>query len=244
MEVNTPDFWIAHMAALECSKALASNGISLRVTVDAAEVATSVASIGKDYLTPWLDPSLNDFTEGNFFWLIAEKKEVPVIVGGGRLDRYGNDGAGTIRRLFERSHGPESIAYVSDAVSVGLRGTVCYLGDLHSKAGVGLSRANRRFYLGVAHYIASVHFRADATYSFMRTSDVMRGSADINGFDQRISEPYGWVEPPSKRSNDEVLVYRRAENNAMYFNALRRELAAYEEGSVVDPAQSGLRAQA
>ena len=216
------------MASLECSRALEANGISLHVTVDSNQISESIEEIGKGYLTPWLNPALNDFGSDNFFWLIAEKEGAPVIVGGGRLDPYGYDGAAVVRRMFKRLYGSGSIAEVSDEISASLRGSVCYLGDLHSKAGVGLSRANRRFYLGVAHYISAVHFNADATFSFMRSVDVLRGSADINGFDQRIMRPYQWHEVPENRSNEEVLVYRMSERNRQYFQSLRRELEGYE----------------
>ncbi|MFV1573723.1 hypothetical protein VXL47_12285 [Phaeobacter sp. JH20_30] len=218
------DYWSALTAASESRRSLASKGISLRVTVNDAEVHETVEKIGKSYLTPWLDPVKNDFTPDNYFWLIASREEAPVIVGGGRLDVVGNDAAGHLHRAFSRGYGPDAVAAVNPEVSARLRGRLCYLGDLFSRSGAGLSQTHRRSFLVVANYIASQHFKADCTYSFMRMHDVKRGSADINGLDKRVYHPLHWGVIPQARDESEIIVYREARDDQSYFDIFTQEL--------------------
>lgn len=217
------DYWAAHLAACECQRALSEKGLSLRVTVDADEVFGSVEEIGKPYLTPWLDPKKNDFTASNFFWLIASREGEPIIVGGGRLDLVGDNAGGHMSRAFARGYGAGAVLGVNPEISTRLGGRLCYLGDLFSKAGAGLSRVHRRNYLVVANYIASQHFKADCTYSFMRVADVLRGSADLNGFDRRLYNPVQWGEVPEGRHESEIIVYRNAGGDRAYFESLMQE---------------------
>lgn len=225
-------YWAAHQAAFECQRALCEKGISLSVTVDIDEIRESVERIGKPYLTPWLDPKLNDFTPANYFWLIASRNENPVIVGGGRLDDVGQNAGGHMSRAFARGYGPDAVLSVNAELSRHLAGRLCYLGDLFSKSGAGLSRVHRRNYLGVANYIASQHFKADHTYSFMRATDVLRGSADLNGLDRRLYDPVRWGAVPDGRDESEIIVYRKAKDDPSYFDRLKRELVPRELESI------------
>lgn len=222
------NYWAAHLAASESQRTLSDKGFTLRVTVDADEVCDSVEKIGKPYLTPWLDPKKNDFTADNFFWLIAFREGLPVIVGGGRLDVVGDNASGHMSRAFTRGYGVGAVLEVSPEISAKLGGRLCYLGDLFSKAGAGLSRTHRRNYLVIANYIASQHFKADFTYSFMRKADVMRGSADLNGLDRRLYNAVQWGEPPEGRHESEIIVYRESRDDREYFAGAMQELAPRE----------------
>lgn len=225
-------YWTALDAASACISALDKNGLSIWPTTDPAEIMDAIESVGKPYLTPWLDPLKNDFSANNYFWLIAAKKGQPAIVGGGRLDIVSSDSSQFVHRMFERAYGNEAISSVSSEISNKLDGRICYLGDLYSKSGLGLARSNRRYFLGVANYIASSHLRADYTYSFMRPVDVRRGSADTNGLDRRIYEPFTWETVPKGRAKDEVLVYRKTSSDISYFDEIKRELASREAISI------------
>ncbi|MFV1591178.1 hypothetical protein VWY73_01260 [Phaeobacter sp. JH20_12] len=198
--------------------------------MDEAEIHDSIAQIGKPYLTPWLDPKKNDFTPNNYFWLIASRAGVPLIVGGGRLDVVGSDAAGHLVRAFSRGYGPDAVSAVTPEVSARLTGRVCYLGDLFSRSGAGLSQIHRRYFLVVANYIGSQHFKADCTYSFMRMQDVKRGSADLNGLDKRVYHPLRWGVIPQARDESEIIVYREARDDRHYFEIITRELAPRESG--------------
>ncbi|MBU3035955.1 hypothetical protein [Tritonibacter mobilis] len=221
-------YWAASQAAVRCQNALNEQGISIAVTIDPKEVAESVAAIGKPYLTPVLDPERNDFNEANFFWLIASRDEVPVIVGGGRLDELACNVGTHMAQGLNRAYGSGTVSSINPEVDAQLSGRVCYLGDLFSKSGKGLARSSRKCFLGIANFISAVHFRADCTYSFMRVSDVMRGSADVNGFDRRIYDPLTWGVVPDARNATELIVYRNSTSDLDYFNHITRELEQRE----------------
>jgi hypothetical protein len=244
MEVVGSDFWNAHCVAAACTKALGSNGIQIDLVTDPDEIAASLSGMRNAFISPWLDPACNDFTSDNYFWLVGSRDGEPLLVGGGRLDVVGNLGRAFIRNKFNLAYGPGTVCDVRLRVARELRGRVCYLGDLQSKAGSGLSRLNRQYYLGVANFISATHFRADSTYSFMRVLDVERGSADINGFDQRISKPVVWGNIPSSRSMEELIVFRDSINNTIYFQNLKRVLELRELKLSDDPQHPQLKAQA
>lgn len=235
MSRSHPNHWLAHRAAADCETALSERGISICVTVNKLEVLESVSGIGKDYLTPWLDPRLNDFTEENFFWLIASRGDEPVIVGGGRCDYAGHRSDELLLRMFQRGYGAPSVRKVESEVARKMTGRLCYLGDLKSKPKSGLSQLHRRLFVAIANYISASHFRADCTYSFMRSLDVRRGSADTNGFDSRIYKPVQWGDLPDSRCLTEAIVYRNASGNSSYFKSIRQELASHGQGSIADP---------
>lgn len=219
----SPTYWSAHSASIHCLAALAEKGLTVRPTTDSQEIRETVKGVGKSYLTPMLDPALNDFTEDCFFWLVAYLEDKPAIVGGGRLDVIPSRGDSFLKSQLVRGYGENSISSIRPDVSKVLQGRVCYLGDLYSRAGLGLSQNNRKMFLGVANYIASVHFRADLTYSLMRQRDIYRGSADVNGFDGRLKDPVEWGDAPEGRGDREVLVFRRKASDRDYFESLKQE---------------------
>jgi len=227
-------YWAAHLAAAECQTALAKQGLKVAVTVDPGKIRDSVDKVGKPYLTPILDPAQNDFSESNYFWMIASREGEPVIVGGGRLDHMAQGASAHIARGLNRAYGAGTIIDVSSDVSKHLQGRVCYLGDLYSKSVKGLSRNNVRHFLGVANFIAATQFQADYTYSFMRRADVMRGSADVNGFDRRIYKPVQWGSVPTARCDSEIIAYRSATSDEQYFDGIMQELAPRATISTAD----------
>lgn len=224
-------FWHAYETSRLCLSRLGEMGLTIEVTVDPGRVLWSVEGSGKPYLTPWLDPYLNDFNERNFFWLIAKKSDEPVIVGGGRLDSLSMDGDWAIHRMFQRGYGQQAVVAVNPEVRAIIDGRACYLGDLYSRTATGMARKATRYYLGLANFLAAHQLDADVVYSFMRESDVRRGSADTNGLDARIYNPVQWGDVPDARDTSEIIVYRDIANNSAYFDGLKRELA--NSGSVL-----------
>ncbi|GAA4218540.1 hypothetical protein GCM10022290_09290 [Sagittula marina] len=219
---------LAFAAANQCTTYLAQRGLEVSLSQDPLEVAASVAAVGKPYLTPWLDPLSNDFGERNFFWVIGRSKDGVEMVGGGRIDDLGERPSGLIKRLFDRTYGVGTVTGVSERCDDALQGRVCYLGDLYSRSTRGLGRERVRAFVGVAHAFAAMSFSVDATYSFMRNADILRGSADVNGFTRRVLDPVTWGQMPEARSETEQIVYRHRSDDAVYFNGLIRELGRSE----------------
>lgn len=230
-----PTYWIALRAMNESLRKLAEVGVEVEVTSDADMIARSVHEVRKDYISPLLDPQKNDFTDQNYFWIIAKKEGVPVAVGGGRLDCVADQLDQQLLSAFKRGYGENTLLSVSNSVIRELKGRVCYLGDLYIPNGRGLMKSVRPHFLVIANYISSQHFHADVTYSFMRQSDVFRGGADINGFTCRIQTPVVWGKLPSSRCNSELIVYRPKFEDCSYFRSFMPELERREAISTVNP---------
>lgn len=223
---------------------LEKKGLALELVPDLDRVSELVKQSGKTYLTPVLDPLQNDFVSQNCFWLVAKRDDVPVLLGGARIDDLGAESPEFILRQFERGYGKGVVSKVDERVRSQVKGRAAYFGDLFSSAASGLGRKNVRFFVAVANYLAVAHYRADCVYSFMRGVDVLRGSADTNGFTQRNLDPLTWARKPVGRGDGEQLVYRDASENAAYFEAVRRELACTQSGSALHLSGSLLSTQA
>lgn len=220
--------WKAFVAASMCRARLEASGLSLDVTADPEQISQSIAESGKTYTTPWLDPKFNDFGDDNFFWLIGRKGGTAKIVGGGRVDVFHGDAASRINRMFNRGYGPGTTRGANPACSQALNGRVAYLGDLHSSSARGLARTTVSDFLGVAHFICASQFHADVVYSFFSRKDARRGSADVNGFTDKIIDPLMWGDVPAELDASGVLAYRPREKNAAYFGEIIRELGHTE----------------
>lgn len=232
------DRWQAFRAAQLSTLALADAGIIVDVVDDSATVPSLLDEIGKDYITPVLDPRNNDFSTENSFWMTARKGGKLVILGGARVDDVGRSAADFIRNMMNRGYSSDCILHVAREVDLALHGRVAYFGDLKSIAGVGLGRKNVRWFTCVAHYVAACHFRADVVYSFMRGADVLLGSADRNGFDNRLRQPLIWGNKPDGRGEAEQLVYRLRSENDAYFQTIIQELAYSKSGQTLVPPHS------
>lgn len=227
--------WDAFETACMCRSKLRAAGLTLSVVQGAAAVHRVVGEIEKPYLTPWLDPARNDFTPKNHFWLVASSARGPEIVGGARLDDMGDAADAAVLSMFQRGYGAGSVLSVSGDVARMLRGRAVYFGDLHSRSSRGMGRRNVRWFLGVANYLSLALFRHDVVYSFIRQADILRGSADVNGFAARIANPVEWGEVPAHRDLSEVIALRRRCGDAAYFEAIKQELGGSRSEQAADP---------
>lgn len=220
--------WEAFEAASSSRFRLKERDLSVRVATQTDDVMKSIAQVGKTYISPWLDPRLNDFGPRNFFWLIAFDADGAKIVGGGRRDEYEDDAAPRIAAMFNRGFGEGTVIAANPQCNHALSGVVAYLGDLHSVGTTSLGRNAVREFLVIANYLCTCQFNADVTYSFFSGKDVRRGSADVNGFTDRIVDPLHWGNTPDQLSSDGVLAYRPRNKNAAYFLGARQELDGNE----------------
>ncbi|MEP5728107.1 MAG: hypothetical protein ABJL67_01910 [Sulfitobacter sp.] len=232
-------YWRAFEAAKSCYDQLQASGIEVRVETNFSKVPDLVAEIGKSYLTPHLDPQRNDFTKQNCFWLSGRRGGNLVLLGGARIDDVGRDGADFLMSMINRGYGAGTIAGVSSKVDGILKGRCAYFGDLISKSAIGLGRKNVPLFSGIAHYLAASEFRADCTYSLMRSADVNLGSADRNGFTGRLLKPLDWGQKPQGRGEDELLVFRMRDDNDDYFSSFRRESVCKQ----LEPLEASMPAQ-
>lgn len=189
--------WELSRIAHECENRL---GLKIRQEFDQEKVAHILKDMGKEFLSPILDPSKNDFTPANSFWLIAEDDGKPVIAGGVRFDdlrdvdvrKYWDR---MLFRLFGQRPSPEVLDFPTNVLSE----RIAYFGDLWAVKGIGLSkigRANLRLFTGVGHYLTQLEFEPDVTYCFVQDRDVQRGTPAVYGFLELWPFLYSWDKDP------------------------------------------------
>ncbi len=220
--------WQAFQAAILCQSVLSDAGLAVNMVQDPDEIASAVKDAGKSYLTPWLDPAVNDFTEGNHFWLVAADANGVAMVGGARIDDFGMQPGRAMQSMFRRGYGDGAVLKVSSECDRELRGRVAYFGDLHSRSTSSLGRTRVRCFCGLANFIAVSMFKCETVYSFIRRKDISRGSADVNGFNRKISQPLEWGWLPEARSKSECIAFRKSDSHDEYFNDLILELGSSE----------------
>lgn len=183
---------------------LRGEGYEISVTHDLQRVLGIVASLGKPYLTPLLDPQKNDFTSSNCMWLIVERSGRPVALGGVRLDEIGDDDAEEfLNRTYSR-HYPGGLSRIAEPLKEILKGRVCYVGDLF----VDPKERGRLFLLEAGmkacQLIISLRWDPDVTYAFLHSRDTMRGAVNRYGFQTAIPFSKIFARPTGPRRNDEV----------------------------------------
>ena len=196
--------WDYCRIAVECE---ALTDWKVRQVFDLDEVEYILKGTDKAYLSPLLDPKLNDFTPSNCFWLVAENEEGPVIAGGVRLDIL--DGTSVDRfwgQILRRAFGEAPTNPGSPFPDDVLAGRVAYFGDLISCGATSLSRAyrdNLRYFTFIGHFLTRQHFNADVTYCFVQDKDYLRGTPGVYGFLDHEPFMYKWKRNPYPQGSPE-----------------------------------------
>lgn len=185
-------------------KKLRNAGYDLRETSDFDEVEAIIERLGKPYLTPHLDPSKNDFTPANCFWIVVERLGCPVALGGVRLDDMGHDASEQILRRMYSRHYPGGLVYISPSVVAALRGKVCYVGDLYLSPDVRGQRELLSSSMTICHLIINLKWQPDLTYAFLHQKHVRRGAAILYGFQTAIPFSKEFAASSGPRADDEV----------------------------------------
>ncbi|MBT3142891.1 hypothetical protein KL867_17620 [Ruegeria litorea] len=187
--------------------------MTIRQVHDPVELERMVHSMGKQSLSPILDPGKNDFTAANSFWLVAEAEGVPQMIGGVRVDDLRDL---DIRTYWQRSLGrvfgqiPEPLEPKIPFTSVS--GKIAYFGDLYSAGRSGLGRTGRdnlRLFTTVGHYLTHLEFSPDVTYCFVRDVDVQRGTPAVYGFLELSPFLYQWGSDPYPSGCPEWIAFTR-----------------------------------
>lgn len=215
--------WDYARIALECE---ALSGLDFRQVYDLDEVSDILKEMDKSYLSPLLDPDLNDFTDANCFWLIAEDAGRPLVAGGVRLDILNGTGVEkfwekTLRRAFNQA--PKRIE--SPFPEGVLGGRVAYFGDLISRSDSTLSRVGRdrlRYFTYVGHYLTQTCFKPDVTYCFIQDKDYVRGAPNTYGFLDKEPFLYDWDSDPYPQGRPEWVAYLSKAKFARLSMVMRR----------------------
>lgn len=192
-----------------CGAYLTGQGYRVEEVADFSRIEEIVAASEKAYLTPLVSPQKNDLTEGNCLWLVAWKGDVPVMLGGARLEDLGLESVSTfwprsLERLYDRPKG-ELIEAVCETVGSVLRGRLAYFGDLHvsPQARGRNSLKSVRAFVTLGHLAVSLKWKPEFVYAFIREADALRGASLRYGFLDVYPQPMRWLDPPNPRTNSE-----------------------------------------
>lgn len=190
-----------------CEAFLNGRGYRIEEITDYSRIEEIAADSRKAYLTPLVSPKTNDLTNGNCIWLAAWKGDVPVMLGGARLEDLGSESVSSfwprsLERLYDRPRG-ELIESVCDGVAAVLRGRLAYFGDLHVSPEVRGSLASVRAFVTIGHLAVSLKWDPCFVYAFVRERDALRGASLRYGFLDAYPAPMRWIDPPRPRTNAE-----------------------------------------
>ena len=179
--------------------------------------------LGKPKFIPRMDPNLNDFTEGNAFWIFLTDNGVPVASTAVRHERVGNESVTSFWKRTFRRHYPnaddQTIISVAQPAAARLRGNLIYVGELFVSENSRGSRDTLRLFMMLAHLSVMVRWPVDWCYAFMRDRDVKLGFAARYGFTWQLPCAQVWANAPEGRSSSEWLVAVTREDLEHMFQA-------------------------
>lgn len=192
---------------------LAAQGIDAEVTSDFDHVVDVIQQLEKPYLTPVLDPRLNDFTEATSMWIFLQKRGEYIGCLGMRRDDLGASTVeGYWRRLLRR-HYPtaekETITEVSRILNKTMEGRIVYIGDMFL---LPTARGKRQVIAALTtlgRVSAMMCWQPDWIYCMIRSRDTRIGIT--YGFTRRVPNGLTWSEQVKDRDSNEVVLYANAE---------------------------------
>lgn len=196
-----------------CLEHLSSEGFCLKQTSSPLLARQWIAEVGKSYLTPFLDPENNDFTERNHFWLSLQKDGRAVLIGGARFDVLEGEPITEFwRRTNRRNYkvgAEDPVQTFSPLCDDAIVGRVVYLGDMYGIPEVRGSVNRLRCFLAIAHLAVMSKWAPDTIYAFMRQGDMDRGADRNYGFLNAIPAAQVWAYKAPHRASSEWCVYNR-----------------------------------
>ncbi len=196
-------------ASLQLSR-LEEAGLTVHMTSDFEEVELAIRDIGKSYLTPKMDPTNNDFTEENSFWLFLMKDGEYVGGVAARHDILRTEPVSEFWRRAYRRYYPnisgETFALIESSVLANMTGGLTYVGDLFIREGNRGSREVLNSLMLLMHINCALKWESDWLYAFMWDRHVSLGMAAKYGFTRTIPGIRKWVAAPEGRRDDEWLV--------------------------------------
>jgi hypothetical protein len=219
--------WDNNRVAAACEAQL---GMRVRQEFDLEVVQGILERIGKEFVSPILDPTKNDFTPANSFWLIAERDGVPQMIGGVRCDDLRSMDVRVywermLSRVFNQSARAGVKAFPPDAIA----GKIAYFGDLYSIGGRGMDKAGRekfRLFTAIGHYLTQQEFAPNVTYCFVQDRDMARGTPSLYGFLDLWPFFYEWQADPYPSGVPEWVGCLPREKLPLLMEAMQRVIAA------------------
>ncbi len=193
-----------------CLDSLLINGWQVEQSAKFEAVPEVLRNLGKPAMTPIMEPSRNDFTQTNSFWLFAHDDEGPAACISARMDDVGEEGLGAfLSRSMSRGYPPLEggmLRFDADYVGQQMRRKLVYIGELYVRKSARGNREALENLLMLTHSVAALKWQADWHYAFMRARDVKLGMDRTYWFTRRWPGVMEWTNPPEGRSEMEWLV--------------------------------------
>lgn len=190
--------------------ALERQDFSISQVTNYHEVIAELRDAGKPYLTPNMDPDLNDFTPDTCVWYVMRRRAQFVGAIGARRDSLGGRSLGQFwRSAMSRQYLGSSTAVIVDVdffVDTEVTGTVTYFGDLYFAPEFRGFGDHLRLFTMFCQVTAALHWRSDWSYSFISFDRAEQGGAFTYGFAKTIPGAQVWSEPIANRQSTECCV--------------------------------------
>lgn len=195
--------------AKTCLNTLEDRGYEVVQSSDFRALEPEILALpGKDLISPNFLSDLNDFSDGNAFWIGLRVEDRLVAVLAARLDSTGADGLGPfLQRNLSRLYCGGAVAVEKQSRAMaGIGGDLIYFGDLFIRKENRGSRAVLMCLVQLMHCLSFLKWpSATHVYAFHRAEDVLDGRADEYGFGNRWPRAQVWIDPPSYRGDREYL---------------------------------------
>lgn len=224
-----------------CLSEMKNMGVRLTALTDPADVL-EVANIMRDpQMTPEMSPLTNSSAQGHCFWLVAEKGNEIVNLGGARFDDIGESSVSqhwlwNAQRNHASPWNTEPL-WVNKRVDGRLGGRLVYFGHLRSSSGKG-SLARTAYFIRAGQMLAATKWDPDFIYAFVKRKECDNGAQSRYGFATRLPAVQRWQNEPKGRSNTEScllnsksdILFLAEEIIADGDEAIAKRLLDYEQG--------------
>lgn len=192
-----------------CTRKLRAGGLEVRQVSDISEVQRLMATMPAPYVTPYLDPRKNQFTEKNTLWLFLIDKDGDAV--GKIAARHDDTGRETLRsyarRVVSGMHPTDNALTPSDRfpeIMKKMRGQIVYIGELYLPKPYA-SFLNVRAMVRLVYSMIYLKWgEPDWVYCYMKEEHA-KAAKRLYGFPLLASDAISFTKPPSHGTREHWL---------------------------------------
>lgn len=195
--------------AAKCLSELEALGFELDVFSDIEGVAEFIGGVGKDGVTPKMDPMRNDFSTDNCCWFSLKVNGEQYAVIGSRSEEVGPAGLSqylsrSTNRHY-RENGKVAVSSVASTSALAIFGKAAYVGELHVHEGKRGRRDVLRLFVIFTISMVTAEWGVDNVYAFFRERDVLARMPQHYGFTDCVPGVMRWDADVDGRGSSEWL---------------------------------------
>ena len=192
--------------ASSCIKKLEDCGLDVEASRDFNKLPQYMADVGKTSLTPKVDPSMNDFLEGDGVWFGLSKEGQRIAVIASVFQDLGTEGLSAfLLRSTNRQYGAGAVVSVAPQNVIGIGGRTAYIGELYVSEKFRGKRDWLNAYVTLVMATCCLDWKADHCYAFFRKRDFMARMPQLYGFTHCVPGVMRWGREVEGRDSSETL---------------------------------------